>query len=110
MSRRSTILRFCDHFYRSDELDLSAFVFYAAILKVFDSVPHHKLIAKLAAFGFDYSFIRLIKSYLCAGSQRDRVILVLSNVAFISSGTPQGSILACCCFWSSEMISLQELR
>ena len=32
-------------------------MFYADIVKVFDSVPHHKLIPKLADFGFDFSYL-----------------------------------------------------
>ena len=96
MSRRSTVtqlLNFCDELYRNHELGISSFVFYVDIKKAFDSVPHHKLLKKLADFGLDVSFLQLLKSYLSGRFQRVRINGVLSDFVSIMSGVPQGSIL-----------------
>ena len=59
--------------------------------KAFDCLPHELLIAKLDAYGFDKSSLKLIHSYLSNGKQRvnDRYDL-WGEILF---GVPQGSIL-----------------
>ena len=61
--------------------------------KAFDCLPHELLIAKLHAYGFSLSALRLVNSYLSNRKQRIKI-----NESFISweeilFGVPQGSIL-----------------
>ena len=61
--------------------------------KAFDSLPHDLLIAKLAAYGFGKSALKLIKSYLSNRYQRTKVGSSFSTWLSIVLGVPQGSIL-----------------
>ena len=61
--------------------------------KAFDCLVHDLLIAKLHAYGFDYSSLKLIYSYLTERLQRVRVNASFSSWKEILSGVPQGSIL-----------------
>ena len=70
---------------------------YAALLtdlsKAFDCLPHDLLIAKLQAYGFDTSSLKLIHSYLTNRYQRVKVNNSFSEYHLIKYGVPQGSIL-----------------
>ena len=59
----------------------------------FDCLPHELLIAKLDAYGFDKSFLKLIHSYLSNRKQRVKVNDRYSLWSEILFGVPQGSIL-----------------
>ena len=61
--------------------------------KVFDTLNHKLLIAKLGAYGFDTKTLYYIKSYLDNRKQRVRVNSNFSSWQEISAGVPQGSIL-----------------
>ena len=61
--------------------------------KVFDTLNHKLLIAKLGAYGFDTKTLYYIKSYLDNKKQRVRVNSNFSSWQEISAGVPQGSIL-----------------
>ena len=63
--------------------------------KAFDCLLHDLLIAKLAAYGFDYEFSTLIQSYLSNRKQRTKVnnTYVSSTFSDITIGVSQGSIL-----------------
>ena len=61
--------------------------------KAFDCLVHDLLLAKLHAFGFEYSAIKLIHSYLNGRFQRVRINSTYSSWAEIIFGVPQGSIL-----------------
>ena len=61
--------------------------------KAFDSINHDLLIAKLAAYGFALSSLKLIASYLSGRKQRTKVNNSFSKWSEITSGVPQGSIL-----------------
>ena len=70
---------------------------FAALLtdlsKAFDCLPHELLIAKLDAYGFDKSSLKLIHSYLSNRKQRVKVNDRYSSWSEILFGVPQGSIL-----------------
>ena len=61
--------------------------------KAFDCLVHDLLIAKLEAYGFDYTSLKLIYSYLNGRMQRVRVNGSYSSSSLIEHGVPQGSIL-----------------
>ena len=61
--------------------------------KAFDCLIHDLLIAKLNAYGFDYSSLKLIHSYLTNRHQRVRGNSKFSSWNDIIYGVPQGSIL-----------------
>ena len=61
--------------------------------KAFDCLLHDLLIAKLAAYGFDYESLTLIQSYLSNRKQRTKVSNTYSTFSDIIFGVPQGSIL-----------------
>ena len=61
--------------------------------KAFDCLSHELLIAKLAAYGFSPSALKLIHSYLSDRKQRTKVNASYSSWHDILSGIPQGSIL-----------------
>ena len=64
--------------------------------KAFDTLNHELLIAKLAAYGFDKSSLRLIKSYLSNRWQRTKINKSYSSWSKLLTGVPQvffGSIV-----------------
>ena len=61
--------------------------------KAFDCLAHDLLIAKMAAYGFDYNGTQLIHSYLTNRRQRVRMNSNYSTWSEIITGVPQGSIL-----------------
>ena len=61
--------------------------------KAFDSLNHELLVAKLHAYGFSNSSLKLILSYLSNRWQRTKVDDTFSSWVEILLGVPQGSIL-----------------
>ena len=61
--------------------------------KAFDCVPHDLLLAKLAAYGVDESFLCYIYSYLLNRKQCVRINNININFLTVISGVPQGSIV-----------------
>ena len=61
--------------------------------KAFDCLNHELLIAKLEAYGFEYTSLSFIFSYLTDRKQRTKVNNHFSDWSNIDSGIPQGSIL-----------------
>ena len=66
---------------------------YLDIQKAFDSVPHKRLIRKLAAYGVTGKILRWIETFLTDRKQRVCVECSLSNWEDVLSGIPQGSVL-----------------
>ena len=54
---------------------------------------HDLLIAKLAAYGFDYQSLRIMESFLSNRQQRTKINNAFSHYSEIIYGVPQGSIL-----------------
>ena len=61
--------------------------------KAFDCLTHELLIAKLSAYGFSRSALKLIHSYLSERQQRVKVNGSFSTSRQTSLGVPQGSVL-----------------
>ena len=61
--------------------------------KAFDCLSHELLLAKLHAYGFSISALRLIYSYLANRKQRTKINMSYSSWEEILFGVPQGSIL-----------------
>ena len=61
--------------------------------KAFDCISHDLLIAKLNAYGFEKSALKLIYSYLKGRKQRVKINIEYSSWADILNGVPQGSVL-----------------
>ena len=61
--------------------------------KTFDCLNHELLIAKLEAYGLDYTALALVYSYLSKRKQRTKINNSFSNWMGIMTGIPQGSIL-----------------
>ena len=76
-------------------LDKDDFVcaMFIDLSKVFDTMNHDLLIAKLGAYGFQKDALSFMKSYLTKRRQRVRVNSNFSAWERIISGVPQGSIL-----------------
>ena len=66
---------------------------YLDFQKAFDSVPHKRLIRKLAAYGVTGKILRWIETFLTNRKQRVCVEGSLSNWEDVLSGIPQGSVL-----------------
>ena len=56
-------------------------------------IPHDLLLAKLSAYGISTHSLNLLKSYLTNRRQRVRVEDVTSDISYVNSGVPQGSVL-----------------
>lgn len=61
--------------------------------KAFDTLNHDLLIAKLQAYGFGSSALKLIKSYLIDRWQRTKINCSFSSWEELLLGVPQGSVL-----------------
>ena len=61
--------------------------------KAFDCFPHDLLLAKLKAYGFSLSALKLVQSYLSNRKQRTKINLEFSSWEEILFGVPQESIL-----------------
>ena len=61
--------------------------------KAFDCLSHELLIAKLNAYGFSLSALKLIQNYLSCRKQRTKINNFYSSWEEILFGVPQGSIL-----------------
>ena len=71
----------------------SSRVLLTDLSKAFDCLVHDLLIAKLNAYGFDYSSLKLIYNYLTDRLQRVKVNSSYSSCSKIIYGVPQESIL-----------------
>ena len=87
------MILYLDAVYSSRDTNSSAVSVYFDIRKAFNSVPHIKLLSKLANFGFDSEFLHLIHSYLTNRSQCVKINQTLSSPLPVTSGVPQGSVL-----------------
>ncbi|KAF2347812.1 Reverse transcriptase domain [Trinorchestia longiramus] len=66
---------------------------YIDLQKVFDEVPHERLMAKVEAHGIRGNYSRWIRNWLTARTQRVVIHDQSSDSTRITSGVPQGSVL-----------------
>ena len=90
---------YLDAVYSSRETSSSAVSVCFDIRKAFDSVPHIKLLSKLANFGFDSEFYHLIHSYLTNRSQCVEINQTLSSPPPLLQECLRASCLALCFFY-----------
>ena len=67
--------------------------FYTDFSKAFDKVPHRELLKKVANIGVGGCFLDVLADYLTNRKQFVRVDNTCSNLKFVTSGVPQGSLL-----------------
>ena len=75
------------------QLVVQVVVVYLDFAKVFDTVPHRRLIAKLRAHSISGPVLNWIKSFLNGRKQCVRVNGTLSDPASVLKGIPQSSVL-----------------
>lgn len=61
--------------------------------KAFDSVSHEKLLSKLISYGISGKILSWISNFLLGRTQQVSVGSSISDVAYVTSGVPQGSIM-----------------
>ena len=93
-------MEFCYNAYISGE-DIN--FIYTDYEEAFDKVDHGLLLQNLHNTGIKGKILKIIKSYLNGGSQRNRIQDCFDNDCFdnekpVSSGVPQGTMVACLLF------------
>ena len=63
------------------------------ISKTFGTINHRLLLAKLGAYGFSRTSLKLMQNYLCYRQQRNSINGSFSDWTDFITGVPQGSIL-----------------
>ena len=96
ISGRSTVLQLLHVLDKWTELidkGHSSDVIYMDYQKAFDTVPHRRLVGKLASYGIRGEVLRWVESFL--NDRRQRVVVngKSSEWTDVTSGTPQGSVL-----------------
>ena len=67
--------------------------FFMDLSRVFDTLDHSLLSAKLSAYGFDNNSLSFVKSYLTNKFERCKIENRFSNWRKVTFGVPQGSII-----------------
>ncbi|KAK7093942.1 hypothetical protein V1264_007621 [Littorina saxatilis] len=67
-------------------------IIYTDFMKAFDSVPHKRLLSKVAAHGIQGKVLRWVESFLTDRTQCVVVNGASSQQAKVTSGVPQGSV------------------
>ena len=95
-SATTQLLLFLDTVYRKFDTissdDIS--ILYLDFAKAFDKVPHHLLIKKLESFDVGGNKLLLVHSYLEDRKQFVKIGNCCSSLEKVTSGVPQGSMLA----------------
>ena len=92
-SCESQVVTVCQDIANSLDNGVRSDVITPVFSKVFDLVPHDRLITKIVATGVDLRVGVWVKKFLLGRSQRVRVDRQLSEKVRVTSGVPQGSAL-----------------
>ena len=92
-SPQHALLRLKDNLNKSLDKNEMVGLVMMDLSKAFDCIPHDLLIAKMHAYGFDKSSLKLVYSYLKGRQQRVKINAEYSSWKDILSGVPQGSVL-----------------
>ena len=92
-STTSQLLRVLDIWTEWLEEGKNFDVMYMDFAKAFDSVPHERLLKKIAAYGISGNLLKWTESFLKGRQQRVKVNSVTSEWKEVRSGIPQGSVL-----------------
>ena len=96
VSGRSTLLqllRVLDKWTESLDTGKEVDVVFLDFQKAFDSVPHNRLLDKLAHYGIKGTALEWISSFLIGRSQQVKIHNATSQREVVRSGVPQGSVL-----------------
>ena len=78
---------------KSCNLSIPTDVIFLDLAKTFDSVPHEWLLLKLKSNGIDRCLLTWLRHFLVGRKQRVVIRGSYSDWSYITSGTPQGTIL-----------------
>ena len=87
---KPTINDFVNCLNNNDQID----AIFLDFSKAFDRVPHVRLCNKLFFYGIRGSLLDWIKHYLSYRSQKVVIDGIYSNPSTVTSGVPQGTVLA----------------
>ena len=90
---RSCSLQVVDRWAESLDKKVPTDVIFLDFSKVFDAVPHKRLITKLGAYGIAGRTLEWLRDFLSDRQQRVIVQDGLSTWQTVTSGVPQGSVL-----------------
>ena len=89
----TNLLLFLDNLTDAYDKGLTTSAIFFDFAKAFDKVPHTPLIQKLSAYGISGQFLNWISSFLNGRTFQVKLGSTLSDLAPVSSGVPQGSVL-----------------
>ena len=92
-SSQHCLLYMLENLKKAMDKGLSTGILLTDLTKAFDCISHELLIAKIHAYGFSYSSLKLIYDYLTGRMQRTKVNESYSSWLEVRFGVPQGSIL-----------------
>ena len=89
----SQLLEVIEDFSKLIDEEIPFDVIYLDFKKAFDTVPHQRLIVKMKSYGIEGQLLNWTRSFLENRTQQVKVNKATSDIADVTSGIPQGSIL-----------------